>query len=751
MKLESCNLNRIAKVIFVTSVAGVGLGLSADRLLAAASYEAYTFTHFAGSLGGPGYTDGTNSAARFSSVSGVAVDSSGNLYVADTYNDTIRKVTPAGVVTTLAGVAGVQGSADGTGSAARFNSPSGVAVDSSGNIYVADSGNDTIRMITPAGVVTTLAGSAGQAGSVNGTNSAARFNTPSGVTVDSSGTLYVADTGNNMIRSITAAGEVATLAGSGIAGSANGTNSSARFNAPSGVAVDSSGNVYVADTDNDTIRKVTPDGVVTTLAGSAGKAGSANGTNSVARFNTPFGVAVDSSGNIYVADTDNDTIRKITPAGAVTTLAGKAATFGSADGTNNAARFYQPHGVAADSTGKVYVADYYNFAIRKITQAAVVTTLAGLPAAFGGNDGLGSVARFDSPSGVAVDTSNNVYVADTFTMTIRKITPAGAVTTLAGLGAAPGTNDGTGSAARFYDPNAVAVDSSGNLYVADTGNHTIRKITPAAVVTTLAGLAGASGSADGTNSAARFNSPSGVAVDSSGNLYVADTGNQTIRKITPAGAVTTLAGLVGAFGSDDGTGSAARFNAPFDLAVDSSGNIYVGDSGNSTIRKITPAGVVTTLAGLAGNLGGDDGTNSAARFDSPRGVAVDSSGNVYVADYFNFTIRKITPAGAVTTLGGLAQAHGSDDGTASAARFYFPNGVAVDSSDNVFVVEIDNCDIRKGVPASLSSSSPLLTGTKAENQIVLSWLTNYAGFTLQSSPDLGPAANWTNITIKSTL
>jgi sugar lactone lactonase YvrE len=747
MKLESFNLSWVAKAMLLTAAAGVGLGLSAGRLLAATNYEAYTFSHFAGSIGGPGYADGTGSVGRFSSPSAVALDSSGNIYVADTYNDTIRKVTPAGVVTTLAGVAGYSGTNDGTGSAARFSLPSGVAVDSSGNVYVADSGNDTIRKITPAGVVTTLAGLAGVQGSTNATGSAARFNNPFGVAVDSTGNVYVGDAGNNTIRKITPGGVVTTLAGlAGVAGSVNGTNTTARFNAPFGVAVDSSGTVYVADSGNQTIRKITPAGVVTNLAGLARTAGSADGTNSTARFNTPSGVAVDSSGTVYVADTDNDTIRKITPTGVVTTLAGLAKSFGSIDGTNKTARFYNPYGVAVDSSGTVYVADYYSFAIRKVTSAGVVTTLAGLAVSFGSVDATGIAARFDSPYGVAVDGSANVYVADTFNMTIRKITPAGVVTTLAGLAGAFGSTDGTTNVARFYDPFGVAVDGPGNIYVADTGNHTIRKITPTGMVSTLAGLAGASGTNDGTGSAVRFNGPSGVAADSSGNVYVADTGNQTIRKITPAGVVTTLAGLAGTFGSADGTNSAARFNAPFGVTVDSSGNVYVGDSGNATIRKITPTGVVTTLAGLVGALGGDDGTNSAARFEYPRGVAVDSSGNVYVADYYNHTIRKVTPAGLVTTLAGLAQAYGSDDGTGSAARFYFPDGVAVDSSGNVYVAEINNCDIRKGIPASSPSPLPLLSGAVANNQIVIGWPTNYAGFILQSSTDLNPAATWTNVT-----
>ncbi len=266
-------------------------------------------------------------------------------------------------------------------------------------------------------------------------------------------------------------------------------------------------------------------------------------------------------------------------------------------------------------------------------------TFAGLAGANGSADGTGSAARFSNPIGVAVDSAGNVYVADIVNDTIRKITPTGVVTTLAGLAGASGSTDGTGSAARFNAPQNVTVDSAGNVYVADALNHTIRKITSAGVVTTLAGLAGTSGSADGTGSAARFKFPYGVAGDSAGNVYVGDTGNNTIRKITSTGVVTTLAGLAGTSGSADGTGSGARFHQPESLAVDSAGNIYVADSINNTVRKITSAGVVTTLAGLAGTSGSADGSGSAARFNAPSGVAVDSAGSVYVADFGNDTIR----------------------------------------------------------------------------------------------------------------
>jgi hypothetical protein len=349
MKVKPYLVRWMAKAVLVTAILGVGLVMSANRLQAQAHYEPYTFTTLAGG-GGSGSADGTGSGAQFNGPGCVAADGSGNVYVGDIINNTIRKITAAGVVTTLAGMAGESGSDDGTGSGALFNGPYGVAVDSSGNIYVADQGNSTIRKITAAGVVTTLAGLAGTPGNDNGTGSAARFSGPVGVAVDSAGNVYVADQGNNSIRKITPAGVVTTLA-SGID--------------PAAVAVDGAGNVYVPDPGNSTILKVTSIGAVSTLAGSAGNQGSADGTGSAARFNVPTGVAVDGSGNVYVADANNSTIRKITPAGLVTTLAGLALATGNDDGTGSGARFYDPVGVAVDGSGNVYVADFSNNNIRK--------------------------------------------------------------------------------------------------------------------------------------------------------------------------------------------------------------------------------------------------------------------------------------------------------------------------------------------------------------------------------------------------
>jgi streptogramin lyase len=676
---------------------GVGLWLAVLPLaaLGQANYATpYTFITLAGNTG-YGSADGTGSAAQFAFPCSAAVDSAGNVYVADTVNSTIRKMTPVGtnwVVTTLAGLAGCTGNNDGTGSAARFYYPNGVAVDSAGNIYVADSGNHTIREVTPVGtdwVVTTLAGLAGSAGGANGTNSAARFNYPAAVAVDSAGNVYVSDTANHTIREVTPVGTnwvVTPLVGlAGCTGTNDGTGSAARFYYPNGVAVATNGTVYVADSANCTIRKVTPSGTnwgVTTLA---------------TGFNWPCGVTVDRAANVYVADTDNNAIRKVTPGGVVTTLAGfvSYSSWGTNDGTGTAARFAFPCSVAVDTNGTVYVADSGNSTIRKVTPAAVVTTLAGLAGNNTGSaDGTGSTARFYAPGSIAVDTNGNVYVSDCGNNTIRKVTPGGVVTTLAGLAGHAGSANGTNSAARFNGPYGVAVDTNGTVYVADSGNSTIRKVTPVGtnwVVTTLAGLAGCTGTNDGTGSAARFNWPGRLAVDSAGNLYVADMYNNAIRKVTPVGTnwvVTTLA---------------AGFNAPHGVAVDTNGNVYVADFYNQRICKVTPTGVVTTLAGLAGNIGSVDATNSAARFACPIGVAVDMAGNVYVLDNGDYTIRKVTPLETnwvVTTLAGLAGYIAEIDGTGSAARFNSPTGIAVDMVGNVYVGDYGNSTIRKGFPAS---------------------------------------------------
>jgi sugar lactone lactonase YvrE len=670
----------------VSNGSGTMGGADVSSVLVTCVPARFTVSTFAGSAGVTGSADGIGAASSFNFPAGVAVDSVGNLYVADAGNHKIRKITAAGVVSTLAG-SGAIGSADGSGTASSFSFPTGVAVDGSGTVYVADAVNNKIRKITAAGVVSTLAGS-GAIGSADGSGTASSFSFPNGVAVDGSGTVYVADSNNHKIRKITAAGVVSTLAGSGTEGSADGSGTAASFSFPNGIAVDGSGTVYVADTVNNKIRKITPAGVVSTLAGS-GAEGSADGSGTAVSFSLPSGVAVDGSGTVYVADTSNNKIRKITPAGVVSTFAGTG-DFGAEDGSAAMATFDGLLGVAVDSSGNVLVADANNNTIRKITRGFTVSTLAGSAGVIGSADGSGAAASFNFPNGIAVDGSGNLYVADTENSQIRKITAAGVVSTFAGSGAGDSA-DGSGTAASFSFPIGVAIDGSGNLYVADTENSKIRKITAAGVVSTLAG-SGTVGSADGSGTAASFFAPRGVAVDSIGTVYVADAFNHKIRKVTPAGVVSTLAGS-GAAGSADGSGTAASFNEPSGIAVDGGGNLYVADANNNKIRKITPAGVVSTFAG-SGEFGSADGSGTAASFNFPFGVAADGSGNLYVADTENSKIRKITAAGVVSTLAGSG-AVGSADDSGAASSFNEPSGIAVDSSGNVLVADSSNHTIRK--------------------------------------------------------
>jgi sugar lactone lactonase YvrE len=555
-------------------------------------------------------------------------------------------VTQAGQVTTIAGTTGVTGSANNTGTNALFSHPMGLALDSATNLYVADYGNQLIRKITPARAVTTLAGSAGVAGSANG--SAAQFNEPEALTVDHSGNVYVADTGNAAIRLITSGGSVSTLAGlPGAVGSTDGTGTNALFYQPSGIVI-SGTNLYVADYFNNTIRQVSTGGAVVTIAGLAGTTGSADGVDSAARFWGPQGLAVNSAGTVYIADSANGAIRIMTPAGVVTTLAGSPSD-GSVNGAASAARFYSPQNLAVDGNENIYVADTQNNVIRIISPSGVVGVFAGTPGVSGSADGTRSNALFSAPQGIAVDGNGNVYVADTGNSTIREITPSGVSSTLAGSAGNPGSADGTNTTAQFYQPQGVAVDSSGNVYVADTWNHTIRKITSGGVSSTLAGQAGVFGSFDGANGAARFNNPSAIAVDASGNLYVSDFNNDTIREVSPGGVVSTIAGWAGMWGSSDGAGTNASFFEPAGISVSAAGNLYVVDSGNNTLRELTFANstwTVATIAGLPGVSGSADGTGAAAEFYNPAGVAVSSLGYVYVADSGNNTVRSqaIPPA-----------------------------------------------------------------------------------------------------------
>ncbi|MHB8417119.1 MAG: NHL repeat-containing protein [Myxococcales bacterium] len=629
----------------------------------------------AGQSGGAGSSDGSGTAARFSFPSAAVSDGQGTLYVADTGNDTIRAVALAtGAVTTLAGAPGVAGLVDGSGTQARFNQPGGLALDGAGNLFVADTGNGVLRQVALAsGTVTTLPTPA--------------FKTPDGLAADGKGDLFVSDYSAEKVYEVTvASGATVALAGSGNEGSADGVGAAADFDQPYGLAYDGSANLYVADSDTGEIRQLAvATGTVTTVAGDYHCRADVDGTGSQACFDGPKGLALDGAGNLFVADSDNRTIRQVVLAsGAVTTVAGAPppAAAGGADGTGSAATFASPVGVAWVGAGLLVVADAANDNLRQVAVPGfAVTTLAGSPpVAPGSADGTGAGARFDQPWGVVFDGQQTLYVADTAGSAIRAIdVSTGAVTTFAGRLNQPGSADGLGAAAGFFLPEGLALDGQGHLFVADSGNGTVRQVDlSTAAVTTLAGTPGLGGTQDGTGAQAGFLTPTGLAWDGAGNLFVTDFAAQTIRRIVVATkVVSTLAGTPTQAGSADGVGASALFDHPTGIASDGQGDLFVADGSNDTLREINVAvSRVTTLAGRAGQQGSADCTGSAARFYYPQGLAYDGAGNLFIADSGNATIRELAVAtGEVRTVVGLAGQAGVILGALPAGLNY-PQGLA---------------------------------------------------------------------------
>ncbi len=655
--------------------------------------ESLHVSRLAGASGGGGWFDGPLATARFLYPSGIASDAAGNVYVLEWSWGGVRKVSPSGRVTTLAGLAGSYGGADGRGPIARFYYPDGIAASASGVVYVADTGNHAIRRVLPTGEVTLFAGATGVGGIADGEAGVARFYAPRGVVVDAAGTLYVADTDNHTIRKITPTGVVSTLAGeAGSYGTANGDGSEARFQRPQGVAIDAGGNVYVADTGNHTIRKITPAGEVTTLAGIPMSPGSRDGDAAQALFRAPTALTVDGAGNVLVADTGNVTVRLVSTSGVVSTLAGSALQRGNADGAGSDARFASPSGIALEPGGTFVISD--SRSVRRMTAAGVVSTVTGETDAPAGQvDGPGADARFYYPAALASDSHGNLFVADAYANVIRKVAPSGETTTFAGasVDSPCAFVDGPPGDARFCNPSGLAIDALDNLFVSDSWNYAIRKVTPDGVVTTLAG-GGSCSTCDGTGRAAGFYEPWGLTVDPAGNVWVADSYNSTIRRITPSGAVTTVAGSAGNPGRNDGTGSAASFLYPTGVAADRSGNVYVTEVDSWRLRKVTCNGVVTTFEG--------------AWFEAPAGVQVDGSGNVYLAAYSGGAIYRVTPSGIVTPVAGGSGVGGAAEGTGAAALVGSAEGLALRPNGDLAFSNTTARSIWQGV-ASLADTATI--------------------------------------------
>ncbi len=678
---------------------------------------------------------------------GAVVDGSGNLYIADTGNQRIRKVDAAtGNISTVAG-AGEKGfGGDGeAATAAQFAEPRGVAVDGSGNLYIADTENHRIRKVDAAtGNISTIAGdgTAGFGGD-GGPAASAQLNQPYDVVVDGSGNLYIADRNNRRIRKVDTAGDIGTVAGGGTSTVEDVAALEARLDDPLGVAVDSSGNLYIAATQDHRIRKVdAATGNIATVAGSGtrgifgGGFGGDGEAAIAAQLWQPFDVAVDAAGNLYIADTTNNRIRKVDAAtGNISTIAGDGTeAFGGDGGPATAAQLWKPAGIVVDGSGNLYIADRDNRRIRKIDTSGTMSTVAGTEDY--GDGGPAVQARLDFPRGVAVDGSGNVYIADTANQRIRKMDAAtGNFATITGDGTAGfGGDGGPAVAAQLSDPRDVAVDGLGNIYIADSSNDRIRKVDAATGdIGTVAGTGEYGFSGDGgPATAAQLGSPSGVAVDAAGNLYIADTWNSRIRKVDTAGIITTVAGKGFGFAATNGDGGPALqalVRQPYDVAVDAAGNLYIAHTLGPRVRKVDAAtGYIDTVAGTDTNGdGGDGGPAVSAQLNTPQGVAVDGSGNIYIADSGNHRIRKVDTTGTISTVAGTGTAgDGGDGGAATAAQLNNPIRVAADAAGNLYIADLFNHRIRRaGLPptAALSANPAEITSGQSTT---LTWTSSNA-------------------------
>jgi sugar lactone lactonase YvrE len=473
--------------------------------------------------------------------------------------------------------------------------------------------------------------------------------------------------------------------------------------------VDSQGNLYIADFYNARIRKVTPAGVISTVAGNGSSGFNGDGgPATTAQIGNPWGLALDSAGVLYISDFKNCQVRKVAADGMISTVAGTGIGGFSGDGEPGpAAKISKPRDVAVDSAGNLYIADSYNNRIRKVTLDGRINTVAGSgTAGYSGDSGSATAAMMRLPSGMALDSSGNLYIADSSDNRIRKIAPDGAINTVAGSGTAGYSGDG-GSAtmAQLNSPNHVVVDPSGNLYIADGLNWRIRKVAANGIISTFVGTGDCAYSGDGGRAtAAMITYPEGMVFDSAGNFYFADNGNHRIRKVTVDGMISTVAGNgTAGYRGDNGSAKAASLNRPSGVAIDSAGNIYIGDAGNNVVRMVTSGGIINSVAGN-GIMGysGDGGPATMASLNSGQvaglniGVTIDSSNNLLITDMGNNTIRKVTPDGIINTIVGNGfPGFSGDGGIATTAQLSYPAALVIDSAGNFYISDGLNYRIRK--------------------------------------------------------
>ena len=650
---------------------------------------------YAGSLG-PGTAADVGMLPAAVAVRGAQV------YVADTLHHVIRRVdTDTGSVAVVAGngFAGFSGDG-GPATGTELYVPKGMALDAAGNLYIADCFNHRIRRVDASGIITTVAGDGtfGYAGD-GGPATEAELNRPEDVALDGAGNLYIADVFNHRIRRVDAKGIITTVAGAGNQsdGGDGGLATSAQLNNPTGVALDAAGNIYIADFYNGRIRKVDTHGIITTVAGDGGP-------TTEAQFYGATRLAVDAAGNIYVADRYNNRIRRVDTSGIITTVAGNGSPGYAGDGGPALeAELNSPTGVAIDASGNLYIADSFNYRLRRVDTRGTITTMAGNGTlSYAGDGGPAIGAELNDPAGMALDFSGNLYFADSHNYRICRVDTCGTISTVAGNGSRGYAGDGgPATAAELSDPAGIALDADFNLYIADSTNSRIRKVDRDGNITTVAGDGTIGNTGDGgPATTARLFWPAGVAVDHAGNFYIADTGNNRIRKVDTSGIITTVAGTEYNGQSNNGDGgpaTSALFSNPLSVALDGAGNIYITDTGSSRIRKVDTSGIITTVAGdgTAGDTG-DGGPATAARLDKPTGLALDVVGNLYIVDTGNYRLRKVDPRGIITTVAGdSSTGYTGEVVTAGDDEPYRPEGVATDNAYILYVADSPNNRICK--------------------------------------------------------
>jgi sugar lactone lactonase YvrE len=644
----------------------------------------------------------------------VTIDPAGNVIVAANAMNQVFKIDTMGNFSVLTGT-GVYGfSGDGgSANAARLAAPWGVATDRLGNVFIVDTGNQRIRRVdATSGIITTVAGNGVYAFSGDGgpATSASLWD-PQGLGLDSVGNLFIADYGNCRIRRVDAStGIITTVAGNGIRGFSGdgGPATSAQLSLPWSVSVDISGNLFIADADNHRVRRVdATTHIITTFAG-GGPGGIGDGGPATSAFlNGNFGSVLDHAGNLLIADAGNERIRKVDHStGIITTIAGSGNSgFTGDNGAATSATLNFPMSVAVDSLGNLIIADTFNNHVRRVDAATgKIATLAG-----GGTGGDGNPATnaiLVQPYGISLDPAGNIFIADTLNQRIRRVdASSGNISTVAGAGWQGTTGDGgAATSAALFDPRGVAVDSLGNIYIGNAGNSTLRQVAPTGTISSGSmGLVFAGS----------------VGVDASGNLFIADSGAQKILRVDhTTGSVTTVAGTgTGGYFGDGGPAIDAGLNLPQGVALDVAGNLFIADTSNNVIRRVDAAtGIISTVAGTgAGGFSGDGGPATAATLAVPERVAVDSLGNLFIADLVNNRIRRVdTTTGVITTVAGTGTLDFSGDGgPAVGAALNTPSDVAVDKYDYLYIVDLLNNRVRRVSPApNATLSAKSLTFSK---------------------------------------